>query len=297
MHGKCGARAPDLEPQRGGSKRGGGTHCRPFFVRRPCPTPRCRRRRPRRFGTLRRRPPAPHAPGVTGSEPHAKRACPTGGGRGARGACASAIAGLKPCVSPTPRHEGGRGSGGRGWGVHAVLMASVGQARGRERGGRGGARVHGKCGARAPDLEPQRRPQARRGARTAAHARHGARVPRRDVAVEGRGVLKHCAAAPRATRAGCHGSGPHAGKHTPHTSESGMRAWKGGPPDRIVYRSTANRPPRGTPIGMARRMPDGPAHGLPPACGTPASRCPRACLARRAALLLCATRPGRRSRG
>eukprot|EP01047_Picozoa_sp_COSAG01_P048748 COSAG01_NODE_4773_length_4753_cov_3.688440_1_plen_45_part_10 len=28
-------------------------------------------------------------------------------------------------------------------------------------------------------------------------------------------------------------------------------------------------PPRGTPIGMARRMPDGPAHGLPPACGTP----------------------------
>eukprot|EP01047_Picozoa_sp_COSAG01_P043844 COSAG01_NODE_3919_length_5537_cov_3.626333_11_plen_70_part_01 len=27
----------------------------------------------------------------------------------------------------------------------------------------------------------------------------------------------------------------------------------------IVYRSTANRPPRGTPIGMARRMPDGPA--------------------------------------
>eukprot|EP01047_Picozoa_sp_COSAG01_P116739 COSAG01_NODE_45409_length_409_cov_3.132258_1_plen_62_part_10 len=34
-----------------------------------------------------------------------------------------------------------------------------------------------------------------------------------------------------------------------------------------------------SPIGMARRMPDGPAHGLPPACGTPASRCPRACLA------------------
>eukprot|EP01049_Picozoa_sp_SAG25_P019027 SAG25_NODE_5773_length_622_cov_0.990440_1_plen_59_part_10 len=26
----------------------------------------------------------------------------------------------------------------------------------------------------------------------------------------------------------------------------------------IVYRSTANRPHRGTPIGMARRMPDGP---------------------------------------
>jgi hypothetical protein len=50
----------------------------------------------------------------------------------------------------------------------------------------------------------------------------------------------------------------------------------------IVYRSTANRPPRGTPIGMARQMPDGPAHGLPPACGTPASRCPRACLAREA---------------
>ena len=65
----------------------------------------------------------------------------------------------------------------------------------------------------------------------------------------------------------------------------------------IVYRSTANRPPQGTPIGMARRMPDGPAHGLPPACGTPASRCPRACLARHAPLLLCGTRPGRRSRG
>jgi hypothetical protein len=64
----------------------------------------------------------------------------------------------------------------------------------------------------------------------------------------------------------------------------------------IVQQPTA-RPPRGTPIGMARRMPDGPAHGLPPACGTPASHCPRACLARREPLLLCATRPGRHSRG
>eukprot|EP01047_Picozoa_sp_COSAG01_P064982 COSAG01_NODE_8692_length_2695_cov_4.327427_1_plen_164_part_10 len=63
----------------------------------------------------------------------------------------------------------------------------------------------------------------------------------------------------------------------------------------IVYRSTANRPPQGTPIGMARQMLDGPAHGLPPACGTPASRCPRACLARREPLLTCthsAAQPG-----
>jgi hypothetical protein len=100
----------------------------------------------------------------------------------------------------------------------------------------------------------------------------------------------------RARRGG--GGGARAHDRVMYACPSSLRAWMivmqlfG-----IVYRSTANRLPRGTPIGMARRMPDGPAHGLPPACGTPVSRCPRACLARREPLLLCATRPGRRSRG
>lgn len=47
------------------------------------------------------------------------------------------------------------------------------------------------------------------------------------------------------------------------TSESGMRAWKGGPPDGIVYHSTANRRPGAPRLGWPGGCPTAPPMACP----------------------------------
>jgi hypothetical protein len=116
--------------------------------------------------------------------------------RGALEHCATATPPPTRQVSlvraPRQRANPGEVGGMHQGGVHAVLLAPAWQ---RGERGVGKARMHGKCGARAP------RPRAAEAAasvewvRTTLHIYHGARVPRRKVTVEGRGVLEHCAAA------------------------------------------------------------------------------------------------------
>jgi hypothetical protein len=175
------------------SKHEGGTHCGSYPSRRACPTPKCHRRRPWRLRTLRHRHPPPTRQVSLVRAPH-RRAGPRGGG--------------------------GHAPGGRARGA-----AGAGGAKG-ERGGRKGTHAWEVWGASPPDLEPQRRQQALSGVRTAEHARHGARVPRRNVAVEGRGARERCAAATPAPRSTCHESESHAKRACP---------WGGGGHQRGVH--------------------------------------------------------------